>query len=765
MVVGRQEDAHEFLRYLIESMEKAYLERFPKHVITNLDQYSKETTPLNQILGFYLRSSVRCLSCNHVSNTFQHFEDLLLDIRKSNTVDEALQGFFAREKLEDMDYTCSGCKKKVTATKQFSMERPPVVLCIQLKRFSMQGNKLNKQVSIKPKLDLTPYVRRTGGNHGAQPLTYRLVSMVTHLGSSQHCGHYTAIGLTESGAYYQFDDSSVHPIALQNVLQTNAYIIFYELENAAVHRSMLNANGNGVTSTVTSQSPLKVGAVNGTGVVKQQQQQNGGGSKLMLNGNGPTNGNFIGPVLPPNHPNKERALTNGYSSPATASTSRDMPLLNGCNGSPAKVNGKLNIDSGAAGSANGVKKYPSAELLFKSPARQQTTTMSETSTAVVNGREKSPGASPIVQQQQQQISPKSLVPYNSNLSSDEDDSDDEERMKNNRKAGAIVLVTNGKDKEPRVYENGKRVNGGGDGKHQQQDEEAEEGEIGDEEDTVKSSTTTTNGFAPYVNTNSGVWKVCSNAENSEPSSPQASPLKKPGVVFKGLWKGGNNNNQQQHQNGNGSAKVLNELLKQDHNAYGGVAVSTWSGEKSNLDKEVSGEMRREEEKVKTYNISSFPQISAEKNLKRSSDRKADDDEMDRGHMKKMKLNNKVGRDNPGFNPFQEQENKNNQQQANGNSYRPPFNTNRHQHNNGHHKNGGNGQSRSSWVNNNERSGMGPYNPKFPHHKNNNNRPQNKPWARQHNGNSNNFKKHGGNNNRFKGNFSRNNNHYQNRPNN
>uniref|UniRef100_A0A182PQB8 Ubiquitin carboxyl-terminal hydrolase 36 n=1 Tax=Anopheles epiroticus TaxID=199890 RepID=A0A182PQB8_9DIPT len=230
LVPGRQEDAHEFLRYLVEAMEKSYLGRSKNS--KELDQYSKETTPLNQILGGYLRSEVKCLSCQHVSTTFQHFEDLLLDIRKANSIDEALELYFARERLEEMGYKCEACKKRVAATKQFLLERAPFVLCVQLKRFSMIGTKINKHVELRSKLDLTPYsspaVRSNGGK-----LTYRLTSMVTHLGSTQNCGHYTAIGHTDAGGYHVFDDSSVRPISIQNVMSTNAYILFYELESVA----------------------------------------------------------------------------------------------------------------------------------------------------------------------------------------------------------------------------------------------------------------------------------------------------------------------------------------------------------------------------------------------------------------------------------------------------------------------------------------------------------------------------------------------------
>lgn len=282
MIVGRQEDAHEFLRFLVEAMERAYLMRFRNY--KELDQLVKETTPLGQIFGGYLRSEVRCLSCNHVSITFQHFQDLLLDIRKSDSLEEAFEGYFSREKLEDFGYKCEGCKKKVSpswfhfpsiltvdlfqvsATKQFRLERAPITLCIQLKRFSMMGNKLTKQITFKPRIDLSKFAARSPAA-SVQPLIYRLVSMVTHLGVSQHCGHYTAIGSTEAGSYYNFDDSYVRPIAIQSVCNTNAYIMFYELDPlqtsspaAARANGLRLTNGHGpvpvaVPATVSSPSP------------------------------------------------------------------------------------------------------------------------------------------------------------------------------------------------------------------------------------------------------------------------------------------------------------------------------------------------------------------------------------------------------------------------------------------------------------------------------------------------------------------------------
>lgn len=204
MVLGQQEDAHEFLRYLLEGMEKAYLSR---HKATKLDNYSKETTPINQIFGGYLRTEVKCLQCKHVSTTFQHFQDLLVDIRKASSLDEALANYFSQEQL-DNDFKCEACKRRVPATKQFSLERPPKVLCVQLKRFSVLGGKIQRQITFKNNIDMGPYQWNEGGSP-KKKLTYKLTSMVTHMGSSVNCGHYTAVAQVSSGKYYNFDDSCV----------------------------------------------------------------------------------------------------------------------------------------------------------------------------------------------------------------------------------------------------------------------------------------------------------------------------------------------------------------------------------------------------------------------------------------------------------------------------------------------------------------------------------------------------------------------------
>ena len=244
-------------RYLIESLQRSYLvsERAP---LKTLDTASKETTPFNQIFGGYMRQDVTCLKCKYVSTTFQHFMDLLLDIRQVSNIEDALQLHFRQEQIggnganADSMYKCEKCRVKVPAKKRSLIERPPAVLCIQLKRFSLLGGKISKPVQLSRMINLAQYINTGGTGASTSDVQYKLVSMITHVGPSPNCGHYTAIGEAANGQFFQFDDSSVRPISVGQAMNTASYVVFYEMTKASWDRQLHPSSSSNATSTTTT---------------------------------------------------------------------------------------------------------------------------------------------------------------------------------------------------------------------------------------------------------------------------------------------------------------------------------------------------------------------------------------------------------------------------------------------------------------------------------------------------------------------------------
>eukprot|EP00934_Nitzschia_sp_Nitz4_P004101 Nitzschia sp. Nitz4//scaffold33_size148984//111651//114677//NITZ4_002942-RA/size148984-processed-gene-0.177-mRNA-1//-1//CDS//3329548469//4091//frame0 len=259
---GRQEDAHEFLVHLLDAMHDGELRAagINQHIsgwrdrlpATRLD----ETTFVHRIFGGYFRSQVKCPSCSFRSNTYDPFLDLSLEVSKksSNSVLYALQEFTRKEKLDaDNQWKCSGCKKYVCPTKQLTVFRPPLSLCIQLKRFAFGGG-LNGRVfsSFGAGGGWKQYGKNNASFRGGSKITkpiefpadlnvplsdgrscaYSLTGVVVHVGGSASSGHYTAYirtpGRKGQAQWYHADDSFVEPVSEKTVLrQKDAYILFY----------------------------------------------------------------------------------------------------------------------------------------------------------------------------------------------------------------------------------------------------------------------------------------------------------------------------------------------------------------------------------------------------------------------------------------------------------------------------------------------------------------------------------------------------------
>ena len=219
----RQEDAHEFLMFALDAMQRC----------------PSEDTLIQQIFGGCWRSQIQCLRCLGVSDTFDPYLDVTLDIvtldiTAAQSVEQALRELVKAEKLDGENaYHCGVCLRKGPATKRLTLHRASKVLILVLKRFTdVTGDKMDKKVRYPEHLDLQPYlsVQKAGA------LDYELFAVLVHSGWTCHQGHYFCYIRAGNGWWYRMDDSKVTACDTASALSQSAYVLFYiqrgELERA-----------------------------------------------------------------------------------------------------------------------------------------------------------------------------------------------------------------------------------------------------------------------------------------------------------------------------------------------------------------------------------------------------------------------------------------------------------------------------------------------------------------------------------------------------
>lgn len=282
---GSQEDAHEFLRYTVDAMQKSCLPG------TKLDRQTQATTFIHQVFGGYLRSRVKCLNCKAVSDTFDPFLDIPLEIKTALSVSKALEQFVKPETLDGENaYKCTKCKKMVTASKRFTIHRNPNVLTLSLKRFAnFTGGKITKDVKYYEYLDLRPYMSQSQGESQG----YGLYAVLVHSGFSCHAGHYFCYVKASNGQWYQMNDSSVSVSDIRSVLNQQAYVLFYIKTNDVKKTTDYNhMNHNAAIPGQSSPRPVVIPRINtshhsnSVGFIGPQLPPNINKGSLYVNGNG-----------------------------------------------------------------------------------------------------------------------------------------------------------------------------------------------------------------------------------------------------------------------------------------------------------------------------------------------------------------------------------------------------------------------------------------------------------------------------------------------
>ncbi len=286
-----QQDAHEFLGFLLNSLHTAIMND------DNGKNVRKCPCVVHTVFGGWLKSTVTCSGCKNITTALDPFMDLSLDIKSvpvvkkkklamingTSTVkeiapmdlSECLDRFTSTEILsaETGSYNCRHCSSPQEVKKQFSISRLPPVIPIHLKRFShskslKESSKVETKIRFPLSLDLRPYTTSSAsrsksktkveedsppgspvedlpnGNvvnsSDAKPAdddfatrptkaVYDLNSVVVHKGKIDN-GHYISYS-RQQDEWYRFDDSMVVQVDEREVLGAEAYMLFYVIED------------------------------------------------------------------------------------------------------------------------------------------------------------------------------------------------------------------------------------------------------------------------------------------------------------------------------------------------------------------------------------------------------------------------------------------------------------------------------------------------------------------------------------------------------
>lgn len=226
MGYGRQEDAHEFMRFAIDSMQSICLDKEGGEKA--VDQRTQETTFIQHIFGGHLQSQVRCMQCQQDSFKYENMMDLAVEIQGNvESLEDALAQFTNHEWLDgENKYKCDRCNDYVKAWKCLSVHEAPNILMIALKRFqSGKFGKLNKRVTFPDILDISSYMSASGD----RPPVYQLYGVIVHIDmlNASFFGHYICYIKDFLGFWYKIDDSKVKGVDIDKVMQQRAYMLLY----------------------------------------------------------------------------------------------------------------------------------------------------------------------------------------------------------------------------------------------------------------------------------------------------------------------------------------------------------------------------------------------------------------------------------------------------------------------------------------------------------------------------------------------------------
>jgi ubiquitin C-terminal hydrolase len=236
----------------MQIMKSAPRTNTEKRVVEALEvwkkEFSKQYSPLVDLLYGLLHMRTRCLNCNNVSHRWETFNTLKAAVpMRSSENDENPVDLLAmlKEELKGEDiegYSCDTCAPvRTTAHRDTAIWRLPQTLIVCLKRFTFDGRKIHTRVKVPT---IEPFETRplfSEESPEKDAITeYSLRSIIDHHGGSEN-GHYTAQCKDKiTNTWYMYDDETPTQIA-SPIVGESTYLMFYERMERKRRESSLDA--------------------------------------------------------------------------------------------------------------------------------------------------------------------------------------------------------------------------------------------------------------------------------------------------------------------------------------------------------------------------------------------------------------------------------------------------------------------------------------------------------------------------------------------
>jgi hypothetical protein len=175
--------------------------------------FSEEVISPQERVSFY----------NEKQTLWNKIQQVFAEDKNNVSIYDCLLNFCLPEMIKS-EFACEKCNNKTLNKKEVKINKPANTLVFLIKRFKYNkaGVKISTFVQFPATIDLRFFLSRTTS------CQYQLTGMIQHLGGVNG-GHYISYCKNfKTNKWYEFDDSRVTGMSLNQILEKEAYILFYQ---------------------------------------------------------------------------------------------------------------------------------------------------------------------------------------------------------------------------------------------------------------------------------------------------------------------------------------------------------------------------------------------------------------------------------------------------------------------------------------------------------------------------------------------------------